>query len=48
VELPQQTLRISTWVKNHPKRYEDYVSLDSNDGEPCCYQESINHIESSK
>jgi hypothetical protein len=51
VEMPQPTLRRSTWVINPPKRYEDYISsisLISNEGEPCCYQEAMDGIESAK
>jgi hypothetical protein len=49
--MPQPTLRRSTWARNPPKRYEDYISsisLISNEGEPCCYQEVMDVIESAK
>jgi hypothetical protein len=51
VEIPQPTLRASTWERNHPKRYGDFVSsidLISNDGEPCCYRKVMDVIESAK
>jgi hypothetical protein len=40
VEMSQPTLRRSTQVINPPKKYGYYtsfVSLISNEGEPCCY-----------
>jgi hypothetical protein len=50
-EIPQPTPRISTWERNPPKRYTDFVSsvvLITNDGEPSCYQEAINDIDYAK
>ena len=47
--MPQPTRSIR--FINPPKRYEDYisfVSLISNEGEPCCYQEEMDGIESDK
>jgi hypothetical protein len=49
--MPQPSLRRSTWVRNPPKRYDNYVSfvaLISNDGEPSCYQEVMDGTESAK
>jgi hypothetical protein len=51
VDMPQPSLRISTWVKNPPRRHDEYVSsvdLISNDGEPSCYQEVMDGTESAK
>ena len=50
-DMPQPSLRRSTWVKNPPTRYDDYVSfvaLVSIDGEPSCYQEEIKVCESAQ
>jgi hypothetical protein len=47
--MPQPSLRISSWVRNPPTRYDDYVSfvaLVSIDGEPSCFQEAIKVSES--
>jgi len=49
--MPQPSLRISSWVKNHPTRYNDNVSsvaLVSIDGEPSCFQEAIKLSESAQ
>jgi hypothetical protein len=49
--MPQTTLRRSTRTRNPPKRYEDhiaFIAFISNEGEPCCYQEVIDVIESVK
>ena len=52
-ELVQQpvTLRRSTRERKTPKRYEDYASsfaLITEDGEPSCYQEPVDDIDSEK
>ena len=39
-DMPQPSLRRSSWVRNPPIRYDDYVSsvtLVSIDGEPSCF-----------
>jgi hypothetical protein len=44
VDEPQTSLRMSTWVRVPPRRYDDFVSsvsLSSNDDEPSCYQEVV-------
>jgi hypothetical protein len=51
VETPHLSLRRFTQDKNPPKRYEDYVSpiaLITNYGEPSCYHEAMDDVESSK
>jgi hypothetical protein len=49
--MPQPSLRRSTWVKNHPTRYDNYVSsmsLVSIDGEPSFFQEANKVYESAQ
>jgi hypothetical protein len=49
--MPQPSLRISSWVRNLPTRYDDYVSsvaLVYIDGEPSCFQEAIKVFESAQ
>jgi hypothetical protein len=44
VDDPQTSLRRSTRVINHLRRYDDFVSsvsLSTNDDEPPCYQEAV-------
>ena len=44
VDETQTSLRRSTWVRNPPRRYDDFVSsvsLSTNDDEPSCYQEVV-------
>ena len=51
VETPQPTPRRSTWERNPPKRYTDFVSsvaLFTDDGEPSCFQEAIDCAENAK
>ena len=48
-DMPQPSLRRSSWDMNPPTRYGDYVSsmaLVSIDGEPSCFQEEIKVYES--
>jgi hypothetical protein len=48
---PQTSLRRSTWVRNPPRRYDDFVSsvsLSTNDYEPSCYHEVVNGSNSDK
>jgi hypothetical protein len=50
-DMSQPSLRRSSWVRNPPARYDDYVSsvaLVSIDGEPSCFQEEIKVSESSQ
>jgi hypothetical protein len=51
VETLHLAPRRSTWDRNPPKRYEDYVSyiyLITNDGEPSCDQEQMDDVKSVK
>ena len=51
VDEPQTSLRSSTWVRNPPRRYDDFVSsvyLNTNDDEPSCYQENVEGSNSEK
>ena len=51
VDEPQTSLRRSTWVKNPPRRCDDFVSsvsLSTNDDEPSCYQEVVKGSNSDK
>jgi hypothetical protein len=51
VDQPQTSLRRSTWVRNPPRRYDDFVSsvsLITNDEEPTCYQEAMEVSDSEK
>ena len=50
VETPQPTPRRSTRERNPPKRYTDFVSsiLFTDDGEPSCFQESIECVDNFK
>jgi hypothetical protein len=51
VDEPQTSLRRSTWVRNPPRRYDDFVlsvSLSTNDDEPSCYQEAMKGSKSDK
>jgi hypothetical protein len=44
VDEPQTSLRMSTWFRVPPRRYDDFVSLVSlstNDDKPSCYQEAV-------
>jgi len=50
-EIPQPTPGRSTWERNYPKRYTNFVSsvvLITNDGEHSFYQEAINDIDYTK
>jgi hypothetical protein len=51
VDESQTSLRMSTWVRNPPRRYDDFVSsvsLSTNDDEPSCYQEAMKDSNSDK
>ena len=50
METPQPTPRISLRERKPPKRYTDFVSsvLFTNDGEPSCFQETIDCIDNAK
>ena len=44
VDESQTSLRMSMWVRNPPRRYDDFVSsvsLSTNDYEPSCYEEVL-------
>jgi hypothetical protein len=50
-DMPQPSLRRSSWVRNPPTRCDDYVSsvaLVSIDGKPSCFQEGIKVSESAQ
>jgi len=51
VDQPQTSLRRSTWVRNSPRGYYDFVSfvsLITNDEEPTCYREEMKVYDSEK
>jgi hypothetical protein len=51
MDEPQTSLSRSMWVKNNPRRYDDFVSsfsLSTNDDEPSCYQEAVKGSKSDK
>ena len=51
METPQPTPRRSTRERNPPKRdidFVSFVSLFTNDGEPSCFQESIDCVDNDK